>query len=83
MPTNALQKIKQYDEARDDFPGEHWIVLAAGLGVWYVSQRHPSAVVRLLGMAGATALVGRAASGRNGLTRLLKYTPLGGALRGR
>ncbi len=78
---NALTRLKAYDDARDDIPGEHWIVLAAGVGVWYVSQKHPSAVVKLLGMAAATALVGRAASGRNGLTKLLRYTPIGGALR--
>ncbi|MES2972505.1 MAG: hypothetical protein V4757_02810 [Pseudomonadota bacterium] len=80
---NPLTRLKQWDEARADFPGEHWIVLAAGLGVWYLSARHPSAMVKLAGMAAATALVGRAASGRNGLSKLLRYTPVGGALRGR
>jgi len=83
MPTNPIQRLKAYDDNRSGFPGEHWIVLAAGLGIWYISQKHPSAVVRLLGIAAGTALVGRAASGRNGLTRLLKYTPVGGALRRR
>jgi len=82
-PANPLARLKQWDEARDDFPGEHWIVLAAGLGVWYLSARHPSAAVKLAGMAAATALVGRAASGRNGLSKVLRYTPVGGALRGR
>lgn len=82
-PANPLTRLKQWDDARDDLPGEHWIVLAAGLGVWYLSARHPSSVVKLVGMAAATALVGRAASGRNGLSKLLRYTPVGGALRGR
>lgn len=80
-PENLLARIKRYDDTREDFPGEHWIVLAAGMGVWYLSAKHPSALVKLVGMAAATALVGRAASGRNGLSRLLRYTPVGGALR--
>lgn len=83
MPDNLLTQLKEYDEARDDFPGEHWIVLALGLGVWYWTAKQPSAVVKLLGVAAATALVGRAASGRNGLSKLLRYTPVGGALRQR
>ena len=83
MSANLLTQLKQYDEARDDFPGEHWIVLAAGLGVWYLSAKHQSAVVKLGGMAAATALIGRAASGRNGLAKLLRYTPVGGAIRSR
>ncbi|MEO8279418.1 MAG: hypothetical protein ABI564_06975 [Ideonella sp.] len=81
MSDNLLTDIQQYDEARDGFPGEHWIVLAAGLGVWYLSARHRSAFVKLAGMAAATALIGRAASGRDGLSKLLRYTPVGGALR--
>ncbi len=83
MSANLLTQLKQYDQARDDFPGEHWVVLAAGLGVWYLSAKHPSAVVRLLGMAASTAMIGRAASGRNGLSKLLRHTPVGGAIRRR
>ncbi len=83
MSDDLLTELKQHDEARDGFPGEHWIVLAAGLGVWYLSAKAPSAVVKLIGMAAATALIGRAASGRDGLAKLLRYTPVGGALRRR
>lgn len=81
MPTDFLTRLKQYDDARDDFPGEHWIVLTAGLGLWYLSTKSRSALLELVGMAAATALIGRAASGRNGLAKLLRYTPVGGALR--
>ncbi len=81
MPTDALTRLKQYDENRVGIPGEHWIVLAAGLAVWYLTARSPSTTVKIAGMAAATALVGRAASGRNGLAKLLRYTPVGGAVR--
>ncbi len=81
MQSETLEELKQYDESRDDFPGEHWIVLAAGLGVWYLTSKHSSAVVKMVGVAAATALIGRAASGRNGLAKVLRYTPVGGALR--
>ncbi|WP_418316954.1 hypothetical protein [Piscinibacter sakaiensis] len=81
MATDLITQLKEYDEAREGIPGEHWMVLAAGLGVWYWSAKHPSAIVKLLGVAAATALIGRAASGRDGLTKLFRYTPVGGALR--
>jgi hypothetical protein len=85
MPTtNTLRKIedlKQMDDARPGFPGEHWIVLAAGLGAWLASRRHPSVMVRTLGLMAGTALVGRAASGRDGIARLVRYLPVGGGIR--
>lgn len=86
MPTNntALRKIKElkaYDDARPSFPGEHWIVLAAGLGAWLASRRHPSFMVRTLGLMAGTALVGRAASGRDGIAKLVRYLPVGGGIR--
>lgn len=77
----TLQKIKQYDEQRPGFPGEHLFVLAAGLGVWMASRRHPSLLVRTAGLAAGTALVGRAASGRDGLRKVLRLLPIGGSLR--
>ena len=84
MPTTAMRKIKELkaaDEARDSFPGEHWLVLGAGIGVWLASSRSPSFAVRTLGMMAATALVARAASGRDGLSRVLRYTPVGSRIR--
>jgi hypothetical protein len=77
----TLKKIKAYDDARPGFPGEHWIVLGAGIGLWLASRRHPSVVVQTLGALGATALAARAASGREGLSKVLRYTPLGGGIR--
>lgn len=81
MTTNLITRLKAYDDAREGLPGEHWVVLGAGLGLWYLSSKQPSFIVRLLGMAAATALVGRAASGRDGVVNLLRYTPVGGTMR--
>ncbi|TWO70704.1 hypothetical protein FN976_14210 [Caenimonas sedimenti] len=81
MADNVLQEIKRADDARPGFPGEHWLVLAAGIGAWWLTRNHRSAVVRTLGMVAGTALVGRAASGRDGLSRVLRYTPVGGRIK--
>jgi hypothetical protein len=84
MAATALRKIKELkaaDEARPGFPGEHWLVLGAGIGIWLASRRHPSLAVRTLGLMAGTALVGRAASGRDGLASLLRYTPVGSRIR--
>ena len=74
---SALQKIKAADEARPGFPGEHWLVLALGIAVWQFTRRDRRWIVRTVGGLGATALVARAASGRQGLSKVLRYTPFG------
>lgn len=74
---STLQKIKAADEARPGFPGEHWLVLGIGVALWQVTRRSPNFLVRTLGALGATTLVARAASGRDGLSKVLRYTPLG------
>lgn len=83
MSESILQRIKRYDEARPGIPGEHWLVLAAGMGAWLASRRHPSPAVRTLGLMAGTALVGRAASGRDGLAKVLRWLPVGGAIQRR
>jgi len=80
-PLRKIKELKAADEARESFPGEHWLVLGAGIAVWLASRRHPSFAVRTLGLVAGTALVGRAASGRDGLSKLLRYTPVGGRIR--
>lgn len=80
-PTSLLGRARAEDNARDSFAGEHWLVLGAGLAAWAFTRKHPSVVVRTLGMVAGTALVGRAASGRDGLSKLLRYTPLGRRIR--
>lgn len=74
---SALEKIKAVDEAREGFPGEHWLVLALGLAAWHYTRKDRRWYVRLLGGFAATTLVARAASGREGLSKVLRYTPLG------
>ncbi|MDO9434391.1 hypothetical protein [Hydrogenophaga sp.] len=77
----SARRAKPVDNGRGSFPGEHWMVLGAGLAAWALTRKHPSGVVRALGMAAGTALVGRAASGRDGLSKLLRFTPLGRRVR--
>lgn len=79
--TSLIARAKAVDNGRDSYPGEHWLVLGAGLAAWAFTRKHPSVVVRTLGMVAGTALVGRAASGRDGLSKLLRYTPLGRRIR--
>ena len=56
---STLKKIECYDDARPGFPGEHWIVLGAGVGLRLATGRHRSAMVKTLGNVGATALAAR------------------------
>jgi hypothetical protein len=81
MSENVLQKIKAADDAREGIPGEHLVVLGAGLAAWLLTRRNPSFMVRTLGMVAGTALVGRAASGRDGLAKVLRYLPVGQGIR--
>jgi len=74
---STLEKLKAADEARPGFPGEHWLILGLGIALWQVTRRHPNVLVRTLGGFGATAMVARAASGREGLSKVLRYTPFG------
>jgi hypothetical protein len=83
MSESTLHRIRRYDQRRPGFPGEHWLVLAAGVGVWLATRRHPSVLVKTLGTLGAAALAARAASGREGLGKVLRWTPLGGGIRRR
>ena len=75
--TTPLEKLKAADAARDGFPGEHWLVLALGIAVWQLTRKHRYWAVRMAGGLGASALVARAASGREGLSKVLRYTPFG------
>jgi uncharacterized membrane protein len=64
MRENLLERIKLYDETRENLPGEHWLAFAAGLGLWVLTRRHPSVTVRVLASLAGTLLVARAATGR-------------------
>ena len=77
---SPVEKLARADAAREGFPGEHWLVLAVGIGIWQVTRRHRWWAVRMLGSLGASMLVARAASGRDGLAKVLRYTPFGGRI---
>jgi len=65
-----LKKIddaRQWDAQRPGFPGEHWLVLGAGLVALRTAGRSRSLVGRMLGRAVGGALIARAATGRQGL----------------
>lgn len=65
-----LQALKDADAQRPGFPGEHALVLGAGVLLLLSSGRSRSFVGRLLKAAAGGALIGRAASGTGGVARL-------------
>lgn len=69
MNPSWLDQLKRFDDRRQGVPGEHWVVLGAGL--WLLSRHGSVTVGRFLAMAAGVALIYRAASGRDGLVRLL------------
>ena len=72
-----IQELKAIDNARPSAPGEHWLVLGAGIAAWMITRKSPSFLLRTAGLLAGSALVGRAASGRDGLSKVLRFTPLG------
>ena len=58
-------------------PGEHLLALGLGLGTWWLTRRHSSFIVRTLGLGVGTAMVGRAASGRDGLSKCVRLLLVG------
>jgi hypothetical protein len=74
---SPIDKLKAADESREGFPGEHWLVLVLGVAVWQFTRKDKRWYVRAAGGFLATSLVARAASGRQGLSKVLRYTPIG------
>ena len=72
-----VRRRKAAEPAREGIPGEHWLVLGAGVAVWAITRTSPLFLVRALGLVAGSALVGRAASGRDGLSKVLRFTPVG------
>ena len=69
-PIHTLAKLKEMDDQRPGFPGEHFMVLAAGSLCMLAGVRSRSWLLRGIMMAAGTALVGRAASGRGGIAKV-------------
>lgn len=78
---SLVERARAQDAAREGVPGEHWLVLGAGVAAWLLTRGSPSLLVRSVGLLAGSALVGRAASGRDGLARLLRWTPVGRRIR--
>ena len=74
---SPIEKLKAADEQREGFPGEHWLVLALGVALWQFTRNDRRWIVRTVGGLAATTLIARAASGRDGLSKVLRFTPLG------
>ncbi len=65
-----MDRLRQADQRRASFPGEHWLTATAGM--WFLRREG------LLGKVAGAALLYRAASGRDGLLGMLR----GGSARG-
>jgi hypothetical protein len=70
-PQSWLSALQRYDAQRPAIPGEHWFALGAGVLLLLAGARSRSPLGRGLKTALGTALIGRAASGRDGLARWL------------
>ena len=66
---SMFQQLKRMDAQRQGFPGEHWLALGAGLLLLSRAGKSRSMLGRLAGRAAGAALIGRAASGREGLAK--------------
>jgi hypothetical protein len=64
-----LNRIRDLDRRRRGFPGEHFIVAAAGSSLLKSAGRRRG-LGRALALVAGGALLARAASGRDGLGRL-------------
>ncbi|WP_447915809.1 hypothetical protein [Delftia acidovorans] len=65
--SEKIQDLRKWDDSRKRFTGEHWLVLGAGLLALRHARRTESGVGRLVSGALGTALIARAAIGRDGL----------------
>jgi len=74
----TIDKFKQVDAARADYPGEHLIVLGVGVLLLLAAGRSRSFLMRIAAGAAGGALIGRAASGTGGIAKLAGTTQAGG-----
>ncbi len=67
---SALRHFKRADQARPSVPGEHWLTASAGMWLLTSAGKRPTMAGRLVFGGLGLALLARAASGRDGLSRL-------------
>ena len=70
----VLTNLREFDRNRKSFPGEHFIVGTVG-SLLLNSARRRSGISRVLMLLAGGALLVRAASGRDGLARLVQRSP--------
>ena len=73
---DILRELRNFDRARPGFPGEHLWVAAAGFALCRSALKRRSSAGRALALVAGTALLYRAASGRDGLARLTRARSL-------
>lgn len=71
--TRVLKSWQAWDDSRDSFPAEHWLVLAVGVAVLLAASRSASPLKRAVASVLGAALLYRSASGRDGVARLLRH----------
>lgn len=69
---SILKQLKEIDDKRPDFPGEHLIVFSVGALLMLAGLRSRKAMRGVLLTTAGSALVGRAASGTGGVSRLAR-----------
>ncbi len=67
---SLLRRLKTADKARPSMPGEHWFTASAGMWLLSSARKRSSLAGRLVLGGLGVALLARAASGRDGLSRL-------------
>ena len=72
---STLAQIKEFDESRPSFPGEHLFALGAGLALLMAASRSRSFLTRTAGSALGSALLYRSASGKDGLAKMMRFLP--------
>jgi hypothetical protein len=80
---SPLQRLQEWDTKREGPGEEHWMVLGLCIGVWLLSRRHPSVPYRPRAKAGWDRVGGPRRERREGLSKVLRSTPLGDGLRRR
>ncbi|MFL9671330.1 hypothetical protein WIX39_030645 [Variovorax sp. AB1(2024)] len=75
---STINEFKKVDAARADYPGEHLVVLGAGVLLLLAAGRSRSFLARIVAGAAGGALIGRAASGTGGIAKLAGALQTGG-----
>ncbi len=81
MQTKKPEAIQRFDNPEPLFPGEPWVALAGGLAAWFFTRKHPSLAVRTLGIFVGATLVARASHGRELMSDIMRWTPVGGGIK--